>query len=898
MKNNYFKFLLVVLLVVSLVSIGYAAFTIDLDLEKISAMFRLQTDIRITNITLDSKSDDAYTNYEEYNVKEIIAGVKLPTNDSYITYKIDVTNFGATKMVLSNITGLPSNLTYTIDNYELNHLICDNNDKCNLGITKSIYLTIRQKNTLTQEDNIEYDLNLSFEFSELSYNIQYFHLYLPSEYQEVEYIESTGTQRINTKYIPKTNTKIELDLSFSGTFDISSGTVGTGTFFSSYSSGGNIFSVNFGSASTQGNNLFTWFDKNQDNGGSVHYYDINNTVRTTRSTLTYEKGTFKYGTLNAKTVAVKSEDSTSPLYLFGNSTKNFDRYNMKVYRLKFYEDGVLKRDYIPCYRISDGKVGIYELLTGNFYTNIGTGEFNKGSDIIDSSIEKSYSTTQTIKYDENFYMDNPVYVKDNYLFLGWNTKKDGTGSYYQLEEPMVNLSNVNGMTIKLYPKWKIYVTLNINNVIKEDAVMDNSPSTFVTNDTGINFLEPSSDENGKGIYVINETINDENPIYYYRGDVKNNNVIFANFCWKILRTTSTGGVKLLYNGISTDGSCNNTGWDTQITSGVYFNPTSISIAGAGYSYTNTSDLVMKSKKDANVTTGTIFSYNIDYNEENKKYTLIGDKVTTNTNFTTEKYDQLHEHHYTCFKTVDEECDTVSYVYMARDNNIYYAILSNGMKGIEDILHIDFEGGSTNATPSTLQTTINNWYQNNMTEYTDYLEDTVYCNDRSIYNPWNLTSSIANDDNLKLNFGAKGRIAFTGKPTVECKYKADSFTVSPENGNGVLPYPVGTISYDEAALAGVPWWISSNDNFLNNGKVWWTMSPGFISTTGVYNGIISSQLDHVAVNWRGTKTTVGTVVNYQGGGVRPVISLKPGLIIENGFGTVDKPFTFENIEITE
>ena len=38
------------------------------------------------------------------------------------------------------------------------------------------------------------------------------------EYKEVEYIESTGTQYIDTGYIPKTNTKLELTLSFSGEY--------------------------------------------------------------------------------------------------------------------------------------------------------------------------------------------------------------------------------------------------------------------------------------------------------------------------------------------------------------------------------------------------------------------------------------------------------------------------------------------------------------------------------------------------------------------------------------------------------------------------------------------------------------------------------------------------------
>ena len=61
-----------------------------------------------------------------------------------------------------------------------------------------------------------------------------------------------------------------------------------------------------------------------------------------------------------------------------------------------------------------------------------------------------------------------------------------------------------------------------------------------------------------GIYYVEKTINDKNPIYYYRGAVTNNNVLFANFCWKIVRTTETGGVKLLYNGTPTNGQCNGT----------------------------------------------------------------------------------------------------------------------------------------------------------------------------------------------------------------------------------------------------------------------------------------------------------------------------------------------------
>ena len=65
-------------------------------------------------------------------------------------------------------------------------------------------------------------------------------------------------------------------------------------------------------------------------------------------------------------------------------------------------------------------------------------------------------------------------------------------------------------------------------------------STFVNNDDGIDFTEPANIINGYGKYIVADTKNDEFPVYYYRGDIGDNNLIFAGFCWKILRTTSTG----------------------------------------------------------------------------------------------------------------------------------------------------------------------------------------------------------------------------------------------------------------------------------------------------------------------------------------------------------------------
>ena len=911
MKKNIKFIPYIILVCILFISLGYATFSSKMTIFGITASVRPERNIRVTNFYATGSENNGWSYWEEYSINRIASDVIMPQADSTVSYKVQITNLGGISMSVTDIAGLPDNMEIVFTDYEYGETLCDdskNEEPCKYGAQDEFTITIKYKEDGFNSEVTEYQLRLDLTFNCI-YTVVYHQLMplLPEEYQEVEYIESTGTQRINTGYIPKINTKMELDLSFSGDFDISSGTVGTGTFFSS-SDNGNVFSVNFGSAASQGNNLFTWFDKNQANGGSIHYYDTNDSVRTKRSTMMYEKGIFKYGTSNQKTVAVKTVDHTTPLYLFGTSAKNFDRYNMKVYRLKFSEDGVLVSDYVPCYRISDGKVGLYELVGGTFHTNIGTGEFNKGAEV---DAEYQEVASQELEYDVPEKLDANTYSRPYHSFYGWNTQPDGSGIGYVDGQEVVNLSTTNGDKINLYATWepyKNYAGYYVYNVVKEDAVMDNISSKYVNNANGIDFFDKSSTTNGNGKYILSATANDEFPTYYYRGDIKNNNVLFAGHCWKIVRTTDSGGTKLIYNGKPVDGKCDNIGLDTFSHNGVYFatvTSTSVGLASAGYSYTEKSKLVTNTETSGDIVAGTIFANDVEYVEitdeatgtTSWQYRLIGEKVTSTgtkaSEFNAEREALLKEHHYTCFSTTDDVCSKVKFVYMVRDNNNYYATFSNGLL-LEDYLNIEFNGNSTNATPSTLHSTVNTWYNNNLLDVDHYIEDTVFCNDRSLYQPWTNTSSVANNDDEKTHFGAKARIAYTGGVTVNCPNVADSFTSTPHKGNNALSNPIGLLTLDEVVLAGYAWGMSATDNYLYTGdskKIWWTMSPGFISATGVYPGVVYSTLDTVGVNYRGSKITTGV---YSGGGVRPVISLRYGTTIKDCIGTVDDPFSIEEM----
>ena len=158
--------------------------------------------------------------------------------------------------------------------------------------------------------------------------------------------------------------------------------------------------------------------------------------------------------------------------------------------------------------------------------------------------------------------------------------------YLWIDSSGGNQSNMQNKTFQGELRAKISETLYT--MIADNAVLDNTTSTYVTNSNGVQFNAISSNTNGKGLYIRAGTQNDAHPIYYYRGAVGNNNVLFAGFCWKIVRTTSTGGTKLIYNGLpsgTNSDQCTNTkGTDTQLAATSKFNSTSNSPADVGYMY--------------------------------------------------------------------------------------------------------------------------------------------------------------------------------------------------------------------------------------------------------------------------------------------------------------------------
>ena len=83
--------------------------------------------------------------------------------------------------------------------------------------------------------------------------------------------------------------------------------------------------------------------------------------------------------------------------------------------------------------------------------------------------------------------------------------------------------------------------LGVSSINLYNMIENNADKT-----TTIDYKVRSGVSGTNGIYTTTAT--EENvPVYYFRGDADkvNNNIIFNNMCWKIIRTTETGGVKLI-----------------------------------------------------------------------------------------------------------------------------------------------------------------------------------------------------------------------------------------------------------------------------------------------------------------------------------------------------------------
>lgn len=171
-NNNYLWFYGLIFILILSLNIGFSAYQNKLTIENISAIVRIDEDIRITSIGVNS-TNNATSLYEEYNTFNISGSVKLDNADSYVIYEVEVYNLGNVPMGIREAIINNDNLKYEFLDYELKSKICEE-DQCSLGIKKKLKVKISYKDgaNISEESN---NFILSFKFGRI-FNITYYNI--------------------------------------------------------------------------------------------------------------------------------------------------------------------------------------------------------------------------------------------------------------------------------------------------------------------------------------------------------------------------------------------------------------------------------------------------------------------------------------------------------------------------------------------------------------------------------------------------------------------------------------------------------------------------------------------------------------------------------------------------
>ena len=192
---------------------------------------------------------------------------------------------------------------------------------------------------------------------------------LPDIYQQVEYIESTGTQYIDTGITP--DTTLEFDTTFNTSNNFSQETIRYGCIFGSRisSAKADVQLTTYSEFGYKG--TIRWGNNYGDNAWLSNNVKINAKLK---NNMYYVDNT----EIRSTTIEA-SNDYNIYIFALNQSGTAIQHGKLKLYTFKLWKNDVLVRDFIPCYRKSDNVIGLYDLVTNTFFTNAGTGEFLKGS---------------------------------------------------------------------------------------------------------------------------------------------------------------------------------------------------------------------------------------------------------------------------------------------------------------------------------------------------------------------------------------------------------------------------------------------------------------------------------------------------------------------------------------
>lgn len=465
------------------------------------------------------------------------------------------------------------------------------------------------------------------------------------------------------------------------------------------------------------------------------------------------------------------------------------------------------------------------------------------------------SYTQDYNQGSSDYLLGNSFTRANYYFKGWATSLGSSTVEYRAGQSITPTANMS-----LYAVWGSSTSTSLYNIVASlnySRTLDNTTAngTGLSAKAGIKATSITKDNSGVFTYNASTfgTASDAattSTIYLYRGildgnlsgtsgntsmgsygDSANypNYVKLGNTCWRIVRTTGSGGVKMIYNGLFSSGtvsnSCANATTNAQVTTKA-FNGTSSTyrqIVRVGYTYNST------------------------YATNTSKSGTIAQIFGTNSDPTVN----------------DTRSDIKAYI-----EDTWYA---GNMTAYTSIL----EPSAGYCNDRTMNTS-SSW-TTPLAESTN-IASTYGTSGQQAYYFGAYPRNMSTAQTPSLTCGNK--YSQIDRSTVDLyRYVSGSTGVSNQ-----LKYPVALLTADEMSFAGSGSSTAANgsaynaNSFLRSGSVFWLLSPnyrysgGYATEFSLYsNGNLSNSNVNIAF------------------GVRPAISLTSGTTASSGSGTATDPW---------
>lgn len=188
---------------------------------------------------------------------------------------------------------------------------------------------------------------------------------LPKGYKRLEYIQSSGTQYVDSGIKGSQNTRVDADYEPTAT---AGAIIGADTKW-----GSNMFTIEV---------HFAAF-------ATTNYHHA--TVPSGRHTVSLNKGVFSLdGTVLSTMTGTFTTPVNMTLFVLNRNGSLAEYGTLKLYSMQIYDNGTLVRDFIPCQNAS-GAVGLWDAVNETFYGNAGTGTFAAGP-IVPEQVDASEIT--------------------------------------------------------------------------------------------------------------------------------------------------------------------------------------------------------------------------------------------------------------------------------------------------------------------------------------------------------------------------------------------------------------------------------------------------------------------------------------------------------------------------